>query len=150
MGIIFRNVMTKTDLYGNSMRRLHVGTSIPAWRPARGGPHPAAPTGSDFRHNFSKNYPQDLKDGLQRRPPQFSTICAKNQVLKINIDKVTVILRRKSPFLVNPPCIYTAVVLLEIIRILGARVRRCTAVLEYIYSCTIQLHLVLSIVVHFS
>jgi hypothetical protein len=31
------------------------------------------------------------KNGAERRVSRFSTICAKNQVLKINIDKVTVI-----------------------------------------------------------
>ena len=39
----------------------------------------------------------DVDAARQRRPPRFSTICAKDQVLKLNIDKVTVILRRKSP-----------------------------------------------------
>jgi hypothetical protein len=57
-------------------------------------------TRSGFRHNFSKNCPQDLKMVRGRlyfgRPLRFSTICAKNQVLKLKIDKVTVILR---PFL---------------------------------------------------
>jgi hypothetical protein len=45
------------------------------------------------------------KNGLERRSnrsSRFSTICAKNPVLKLNIDKVTVIIRRKSP-LVAPP-----------------------------------------------
>ena len=37
------------------------------------------------------------KNGLERRPSRFSTICAKNQLLKLNIDKVTVVLRRKPP-----------------------------------------------------
>jgi hypothetical protein len=45
--------------------------------------------GSGFRHNFSKNC-------LERRPLRFSTICEKNQVLKLNIDKVTLILRLNS------------------------------------------------------
>jgi hypothetical protein len=31
------------------------------------------------------------KNGLERRVSRFSTICAKNQVLKLKIDKVTVI-----------------------------------------------------------
>ena len=44
-----------------------------------------------FRHNFSKNYPQDLKNGLERRASRFPTICAKNQLLKLNINKVTAI-----------------------------------------------------------
>ena len=44
------------------------------------------------------------KSGLERRPLRFSTICAKNQVLKLNIDKVTVILRLNFPFLAHPPC----------------------------------------------
>jgi hypothetical protein len=34
---------------------------------------------------------------LERRPLRFSTICAKNQELNLNIDKVTVILRLNSP-----------------------------------------------------
>ena len=50
-----------------------------------------------FRHNFSKKLSLGPKNGLERRPSRFSTICAKTQVLKLNIDKVTVILRRKSP-----------------------------------------------------
>jgi hypothetical protein len=32
------------------------------------------------------------------------TICAKNQVLKINIDEVIVILQHKCPLLAAPPC----------------------------------------------
>jgi hypothetical protein len=72
-------------------------------------PRGRAPTKSGFRHNFSKNCPQDLKNGFERCPLRFSTICAKNRVRKLNIDKVTVILRRKSPFLVTLPCT-TAVV----------------------------------------
>ena len=43
------------------------------------------------------------KNGLERRPLRFSTICAKNQVLKINIEKVTVILRRKCHYWRTPP-----------------------------------------------
>ena len=50
-----------------------------------------------FRHNFHEKLSPGYKNGLERRPSRFSTICAKNQVLKLNIDKVTVILRRKSP-----------------------------------------------------
>jgi hypothetical protein len=41
------------------------------------------------------------KNGLERRVSRFSTICAKNQVLKLKIDKVTVIrakLTRKVSF----------------------------------------------------
>jgi hypothetical protein len=33
-----------------------------------------------------------LERHLERRPSRFSTICVKNHVLKLNIDKVTVIL----------------------------------------------------------
>jgi hypothetical protein len=57
-------------------------------------------------HNRPKNDAQDLhkKKGLERRPLRFSTICAKNQVLKLNIDKVAVILRRKC--LTSDPPLY--------------------------------------------
>ena len=35
---------------------------------------------------------------------RFSTICAKNQVLKLKIDKVTVIRVTKCPLLARLPC----------------------------------------------
>ena len=64
-----------------------------------------------FVITFQKQFSPGPKNGLERRPPRFSTICAKNQVLKLNIDKITVILRHKSPFLVTPPvaqlCVHT-------------------------------------------
>ena len=44
------------------------------------------------------------KNGLERRPSRFSTICAKNQVLKINIDKVTEIIDPKFPLPGASPC----------------------------------------------
>jgi hypothetical protein len=37
------------------------------------------------------------------RLPSFSTICAKNQVLKLNIDKDTVILITQMPLTGDPP-----------------------------------------------
>ena len=78
--------MTKTNLYGSCMAP--VWHLRPARRPTRGGPCGGAPTGSGFRHNFSKNCPRDLTmHSLERRPSRFSTICTKIQVLKINIDK---------------------------------------------------------------
>ena len=40
---------------------------------------------------------------IERRPSRFSSMCAENQVLKLNIGKVTVILRHKSSFLALPP-----------------------------------------------
>ena len=51
--------MTKTDLYRSCMATCDLRI-----RPARG----PAPTGSDFRHNFSKNYPQDLKMAYKDAP----------------------------------------------------------------------------------
>jgi hypothetical protein len=58
-----------------------------------------------FVITFRKNYPQlGPKNGLERRPLRFSTICAKNQVLNLKIDKVTVILRSKSPLWTPSPC----------------------------------------------
>jgi hypothetical protein len=42
---------------------------------------------------WKKIYPQDLKNGPERRVLRFSTICAKNEVLNLIINKVTVILR---------------------------------------------------------
>ena len=47
------------------------------------------------------------------RPLRFSTICTKNQVLKLKIDKVTVILDLNYPFLAHLPCT-TAVLVLYI------------------------------------
>ena len=44
-----------------------------------------------FRHNFFEKLSSGPKNGKERRPSRFSTICAKNQALKLNIDKVTVI-----------------------------------------------------------
>ena len=41
-----------------------------------------------FRHNFFKNYLQDLKNSLEKRATRFSTICAKNQGLNYFFDKV--------------------------------------------------------------
>jgi hypothetical protein len=49
-----------------------------------------------FVKHFQKKSPQG-KNSLERRPLRFSTICAKIHLLKLNIDKVTVILRRKPP-----------------------------------------------------
>jgi hypothetical protein len=51
----------------------------------------AAPNKSGFRHNFSKKLSPGPKNGLESCVSRFSTICAKNQVLKLKIDKVTVI-----------------------------------------------------------
>jgi hypothetical protein len=45
------------------------------------------------------------KKWLESCVSRFSTICAKNQVLKLKTDKVTVIRVTKSPFLANLPCI---------------------------------------------
>ena len=59
----------------------------PARRPARGGPCGPTPTGSGFRHNLAKKLSPGPKNGLERRPARFSTICAKNQILKLYIDK---------------------------------------------------------------
>ena len=60
-----------------------------------------------FSHNFSKKISSGPKNGLEIRPSRFSTICTKDQLLKLNIIKVTVHLRRKLPLLVTPPCILT-------------------------------------------
>jgi hypothetical protein len=80
----FRKVMTKTNLpYINS-----AGDLRPARRPAR-STH-VDPLRLDL--GFVKLSPGP-KNGVERRRLRFSTICAKNQVLKFNIDKVTVILR---------------------------------------------------------
>jgi hypothetical protein len=54
-----------------------------------------APTGSGLRHNFSKKISLGPKNSLERRVSRFPTICAKNQVLNLIIDKVTGLLRRK-------------------------------------------------------
>ena len=48
---------------------------------------------------------QGPENGSERRPSQFSTICAENQVLKLNIDKVTVIRVTQMPLSGDPPCI---------------------------------------------
>jgi len=37
---------------------------------------------------------ENFKNGVERRPLRFSTICARNLGLNLNIDKVTVVLRR--------------------------------------------------------
>jgi hypothetical protein len=59
-------------------------------------PRGSATTGSGFRHNFSKKLSPGPKNGREngreRRPLQFSTIYTKNQVLKLNIDKVMLII----------------------------------------------------------
>jgi hypothetical protein len=39
----------------------------------------------------------DKTGTVERRPLRFSTICAKNQILKLKSNIVTIILRRKSP-----------------------------------------------------
>jgi hypothetical protein len=49
--------------------------------------------------------------------PRFSTICAKNQVLKLNIDKVTLILATQMPLPGRPP-MYSARALQRRLRIL--------------------------------
>jgi hypothetical protein len=43
------------------------------------------------------------KNGLESCVSRFSTICAKNLVLKLKIDEVTVIRVTKSPLLSDPP-----------------------------------------------
>jgi hypothetical protein len=48
------------------------------------------PYKSVFVITFRKMSPGP-KNGIERRVSRFSTICAKNQVLKLKIDKVTVI-----------------------------------------------------------
>ena len=50
-----------------------------------------APTKSGFLHNFSKKNSPGLKNGLERCVSRFSTICAQNELLKLNTDKVTAI-----------------------------------------------------------
>jgi hypothetical protein len=76
--------MTKTDLYDSCM-----APEICACGPrARGG----APTGYDFRHNFSGKLSQGPKNGLERRVSQFYIVCDKNQLLNKNIGKVMEIL----------------------------------------------------------
>jgi hypothetical protein len=68
------------------------GTSDLRIRPARAQAH------FDqfwFSSQLFKKLSPGLKNSLERRPLRFSTICTKNQVLKLKIDKVTVILRRK-------------------------------------------------------
>jgi hypothetical protein len=48
------------------------------------------------------------KNGPEIRPSQFSTICAKNQVLKLNISKVTVTLDTQTlPGAADPLYMYT-------------------------------------------
>jgi hypothetical protein len=87
--------MTKTDLYGSCMAPeiLRFAHADP-----RAAARAAAQTKSDFRHNFSKKLSPGPKINLERRVSRFSTICAKNYVLELKIDKVTVILRLNSPF----------------------------------------------------
>jgi hypothetical protein len=59
---------------------------------------------SGFRHNFLEKFSTGPENGLERRVSRFSTICAKNQVLKVKIDKVTVIrVTQITPFS-EPPC----------------------------------------------
>jgi hypothetical protein len=80
--------MKKTDLYGSCMAPeiLRFARADP-----RAAARAAAPTKSGVRHNFSKKLSRGRKNGLvERRPQRFSTICTKIQVLKLNIDKVTV------------------------------------------------------------
>ena len=88
MGMIFENVMAKTDLPYNTASDL---------RPA-GDPSPAIDdfktlrTGDIwfyFRHNVFKNLSPGPKYSLERRATLFSTICAKNQAPNKKIDEVT-------------------------------------------------------------
>ena len=44
------------------------------------------------RHNVAKNGPLGCKTGLERRVWQFYTICDKNRLLKVKIEKVMAIL----------------------------------------------------------
>ena len=86
--------MTKTDLPYDTAGEI-LRSEIP---PPDQGVHTR---GRSDRIWFSSKLFEKLsagpKNDLERRPLRFSTICTKNQVLKINIDKVTTILRRKSP-----------------------------------------------------
>ena len=95
--------MTKTDLYGAAAVDLwhlrHAGTVIFAHAYFICAAARAGPLRPDlvFVITFRKIILRTEKNGLERRPSQFSTICAKIQVPKLNIYKVTVILRRKYP-----------------------------------------------------
>ena len=102
--------MTKTDLPYITDGDLRTESCAAARAAAHADPaeytRTFAPIRSGFRHKFSKNCPQDLKNGLERRVSRFSTICAKNQVLKLYIDKVTVIRITQIPPLGDPPCVH--------------------------------------------
>jgi hypothetical protein len=63
-------------------------------------------TKSGFRHKSSKKISPGPKNGQERHPLRFSTICAKNQVLKLNINKVTTILRLNSPYWRPSPVVF--------------------------------------------
>ena len=88
--------MTKTDMPYITAGDLRTKSCAAARVAAHADPavytRTLAPTGSGFRHNFSKELSPGPKNGLERRPLRFSTICTKNQVLKLNIDKVMLIL----------------------------------------------------------
>ena len=92
-----------------------------------------------FRHNFLEKLSPGYKNGLERRPSRFSTICAKNQVLKLNIDKVTVIRVTLIPLHGNPPCStairpYGRTKFSTLSRI--SRGIQCTLVYLYLFWCT--------------
>ena len=61
------------------------------------------PYKSVFVITFRKNVPR-TKNRLESCVSRFSTICAKNLVLKLKMDKVTVIRATKSPFVAGLPC----------------------------------------------
>jgi hypothetical protein len=100
--------MTKTR-FGRSARGVRVRRAGPWWDSnpqetyACARPY-SCHTNLVFVITFREKMSPGPKNGLERRPLRFSTICAKNQVLKLKIDKVTVILRRKSPFWAALPC----------------------------------------------
>jgi hypothetical protein len=61
------------------------------------------PYKSVFVITFRENISPGPKNGLERRVSRISTVYAKNQVLKFNIDRVTVIRVTQITLLGTPP-----------------------------------------------
>jgi hypothetical protein len=78
------------------MTKTTSGEVVPALNGFVGSDTVQLPYKSVFVITFRKNVPK-TKNGLERCVLRFSEICAKNQVLKLNIDKVTIISVHSNP-----------------------------------------------------
>ena len=93
-----------------------------------------------FRHIFSEKLSPGPKNDLERRVSRFSSICAKNQVLKLKIGKVRVIRVHANALTSYSPlsCSILNLVLLKVV-VPGTRVHALNLVLNLDLSLVLNL-----------